>query len=623
MTPQHVFAAATLSPAHTYSWRVAVGASSDEPPLWSSWLPFDTALAQGAFDAAGAEWVGAANATHTSGVAGNQLRMRNGLALPEGVTVTRARAYVSGVGAFYLFLNGQQVGDHRLDPQQSNYKERIAYETFDITSMIQSGGEPNVFGAALGMYKWGYLDVWCNMTARGGPPGCRALILLVVVHTSDGATHTAVSRADDWVLRSGPVVYDHLFHGEIYDARLELDRWCTGSASSFPAGTWAAAVRMDTSTLVGPLVPASTRPIRPWRSLPPVNITEIDNTCSDDVVGGTVEEGSVLTLACAEGTGTISSIEFASFGLPSGSCPHFAINSSCHAQTSASVVAAACVGKSSCSVPATLIQFGTDPCPNLHKQLSVVARGCSAPGSSYVVDFGQNMNGVASIQLQNMTSGSSVVMRFGELVHQDGTVYNSYWPGSEPDGSCLQWGGNCANQTDVYIAKGSASTETYTPWFTSHGFRYVQLYGLTEVPDEQALVGYFLSSDLRDVGRVQFPTTPGTPLGTDDVLNGIQGLASLAQRSQAFGGIVTDCPQRERRGWLGDAHMSSNEAALNYDMQAQHRAFVRNIRDDQLLGCANNTHSPCANPEAQVGSFGDVSPWTSTPCECPQRMQSS
>ena len=73
------------------------------------------------------------------------------------------------------------------------------------------------------------------------------------------------------------------------------------------------------------------------------------------------------------------------------------------------------------------------------------------------------------------------------------------------------------------------------------------------------------------MGQVNFPAVTASPNGTADVLNRIQSATVYAQRSNLMS-IPTDCPQRERRGWMGDAQMSSNEAILNHDMHVSSRA---------------------------------------------------
>jgi hypothetical protein len=100
---------------------------------------------------------------------------------------------------------------------------------------------------------------------------------------------------------------------------------------------------------------------------------------------GTVEENDVLTLTCLNsngqpGTGTFSSVAFASFGTPDGSClAGFTVNASCNSAQSTSVVQTACVGKSTCSVTASNDVFGGDPCLNVPKRLYVALSGpCAA-----------------------------------------------------------------------------------------------------------------------------------------------------------------------------------------------------------------------------------------------------
>jgi hypothetical protein len=82
-----------------------------------------------------------------------------------------------------------------------------------------------------------------------------------------------------------------------------------------------------------------------------------------------------LSLACVDPSATISKIEFASYGTPTGSCPNYAVGS-CNSPNSAALVEAACVGQNSCTVPA---DFQPDPCFGTVKYLKVVAH-CSSGG---------------------------------------------------------------------------------------------------------------------------------------------------------------------------------------------------------------------------------------------------
>ena len=79
-----------------------------------------------------------------------------------------------------------------------------------------SSGEVNHVGALLGNYKWGYTDVWCNMTESGGPNGCRALALRLVVEYASAQEDTVLTTfAAEYVDIFYPTSDDVLADGEI------------------------------------------------------------------------------------------------------------------------------------------------------------------------------------------------------------------------------------------------------------------------------------------------------------------------------------------------------------------------------------------------------------------------
>ncbi|OQR89853.1 hypothetical protein ACHHYP_05996, partial [Achlya hypogyna] len=98
--------------------------------------------------------------------------------------------------------------------------------------------------------------------------------------------------------------------------------------------------------------------------------------CSDaNWVGGSVNEGSTLTLTCPANQ-KLAAIQYASFGTPLGDYPNF-VSTWCNANTTVAAATAACVGHASCSLDATSGTFG-DPCPGLAKHLSVIAECADA-----------------------------------------------------------------------------------------------------------------------------------------------------------------------------------------------------------------------------------------------------
>jgi len=62
--------------------------------------------------------------------------------------IVSARLYVSGLGYYEAFLNGNKIGDHVLDPGFTTYKKQVLYVVYDITSMLKKG--KNVTGIMLG-----------------------------------------------------------------------------------------------------------------------------------------------------------------------------------------------------------------------------------------------------------------------------------------------------------------------------------------------------------------------------------------------------------------------------------------------------------------------------------------
>ena len=72
------------------------------------------------------------------------------------------------------------------------YDVRTLYVDFDVTKLLKQG--ENAVGAELGNYKWTYLDTFCNATANGGPDGCRAFRMQLVVNMSDSSQVVVVSN---------------------------------------------------------------------------------------------------------------------------------------------------------------------------------------------------------------------------------------------------------------------------------------------------------------------------------------------------------------------------------------------------------------------------------------------
>jgi len=132
--------------------------------------------------------------------------------------VKSARAYICGLGYHELYLNGQRCGDAVLEPGQTSYDVHAYYVTHDVTKLLRSGR--NALGVMLGNGFFGQ-----NLAFRGGlgyaAPG---VIAKLVIDYTDGSRQTLVTD-EAWRATTGPVLFDNVYGGETYDARLELPGW--------------------------------------------------------------------------------------------------------------------------------------------------------------------------------------------------------------------------------------------------------------------------------------------------------------------------------------------------------------------------------------------------------------
>lgn len=210
----------------------------------------------------------------------------------------------------------------------------------------------------------------------------------------------------------------------------------------------------------------------------------------------------------------------------------------------------------------------------------------------YLYDMGQNMVGWVRLKVKG-PAGTRVQLRFAELITADGELS----PASLRN----------ANATDVYVLSGRGD-EIYAPFFTFHGFRYVEVQGYPGgEPPRDGLVGEVISS----VGRIT-----GKIATSSELVNRMYDLAVWGQLGN-FISVPTDCPQRdERLGYTGDAQVFWRTGSYNADIAAFTHHFLRNIVDEQLpSGAFTNTAPGVPQRNLREGSPGWVDagviiPWT-------------
>ncbi|MFV0556555.1 MAG: family 78 glycoside hydrolase catalytic domain [Lactovum sp.] len=144
-------------------------------------------------------------------------------------TIKSARIYTTSAGLYELQLNGKVVSEDLLLPGWTSYHKRLQYQTYDVTELL---AENNAIAVMLadGWFK-GDLS-WEETRHHYGDK--RGVLLQLHVSYEDG-TKDIVITDESWKATTGPILYSELYHGEIYDARLEKEGW---SSVGFSDANW-------------------------------------------------------------------------------------------------------------------------------------------------------------------------------------------------------------------------------------------------------------------------------------------------------------------------------------------------------------------------------------------------
>ena len=150
---------------------------------------------------------------------GNSLLLRYEANLNKKIRT--AKAFISGVGIYELYINGKRVGDHVLAPAKTPYHKYILYDTYDILTLLKEG--KNAFGIHLGNGWYNPYKKWWN-DYRMQWFGSKKVIAQLIITYTDGTT-TSICTGNDWRQAQGPVIYNCIYDGEIFDANLKHEGW--------------------------------------------------------------------------------------------------------------------------------------------------------------------------------------------------------------------------------------------------------------------------------------------------------------------------------------------------------------------------------------------------------------
>ena len=214
------------------------------------------------------------------------------------------------------------------------------------------------------------------------------------------------------------------------------------------------------------------------------------------------------------------------------------------------------------------------------------------PQGRTVADFGQILSGWVRISVQG-PAGTTVTLRHCELMVDGEPEYES---------------NRTAEATDRYTLRGG-ERETWSPRFTFHGFRYVDIEGWPGDVDSGDLVAVVIHSDLVRTGWLET---------SNELLNRLHQNVVWSFRGNVVG-VPSDCPQRdERLGWTGDINAFAPTACFLFDVRSFLGSWLRDLADEQqALGgvpmVVPDVLSHGGAPSTPTALWGDVAvslPWT-------------
>lgn len=370
--------------------------------------------------------------------------------------VKQARVYICGLGHYELSLNGKKVSDYVLQPGWTNYEKSCLYNVYDVTAMIQEGG--NGIGVLLG-------DGMYHVPGKKGryayfprSYGYSKFLLQLEMVYEDGSKEFVVSD-ESFSCAKSPIQYSCIYGGEEYYAAEEQDGF--DRADFVENDTWKPSEVVEAPK--GKLIAQKSLPLKVMEIMEPVSVKEVK------------------------------------------------------------------------------------------------------PGV-YMYDLGKNFSGWVKIRVKTdgKYAGSKIKMKPGEILKEDGT------PNQTATGKNYSW--------DYYM--NEKDVQEYHARFTYTGFRYVQVEGAVpaqladgseEKPVLESFVGEFIYPDMEMMGGFTC---------SNELYNQIHGIITQAMLSN-MKSILTDCPHREKLGWLEQSHLIGPAVMYNYDVHNLYEKIEQDMSEAQ------------------------------------------
>ncbi|MGO4535952.1 family 78 glycoside hydrolase catalytic domain [Leifsonia sp. 2MCAF36] len=460
--------------------------------------------------------------------------------------VANARLYVAGFGAYDATVNGKPVTDTVLNPGVTNPLRSAEYGAYDVTKLLQRGD--NTVGVALGN---GQTDVYPQTNGESGRTDVYTKFNSTPIPT--GALTASVAVGDTTVKLSSVGGYSvgDTVNVDTGDGgtRLESRRVTEVGTASL---TVSSAFQQNHSS--GAVVLGSGSPTVGEMTVSPRMIARLELTYSDGSSATIstdptwrVKHGPTITDNWYAGTDYDARAAQPGWNSPGADL------SDTTGWENASITSPPSLD--------TKLVWRSAPPVRVQKTFTPVTIKHVGDGS-WSFDLGQNFAGMPQLHLPGGAVPAGTVIRLtpGETASGDGSVSTAS-------------AGSATGILDTYTTSGDAAGETFAPQFMYHGFQYVQVTGLPAdfTPDKNTLVGLQTNADVPSGGDV---TT------SDALINQIHSMAEYSIRSN-MQSIFTDCPTREKLGWLADMIQSMGAIRSDFDVSALLRGTEQNMLESQ------------------------------------------
>ena len=213
--------------------------------------------------------------------------------------------------------------------------------------------------------------------------------------------------------------------------------------------------------------------------------------------------------------------------------------------------------------------------------------------NTWLFDLGRNIAGISSLRVSG-EAGTIIRLKHAERLNNKGWADQSnidvhYRPTDKSD----------PFQTDIFTLSGKGE-ESFMPRFNYKGFQYVEVsFDRPVTLTKESLKGYFMHSDVPVAGKIE---------SSNPLLDKIWRATNNSYLSNLYG-YPTDCPQREKNGWTGDAHIAVETGLYNFDGITIYEKWLNDHLDEQQP----NGVLPAIIPTSGWGyTWANGPDWTST-----------